>query len=157
MESDNVTKALERLETMLAEREDEIETLKTKLTERDLQDGWGWCIHRQPKVDPNPDLPVPRLEIRFEPVLTGCADPWQAGQIMTYSLVYRHLLGHLVFVPIGYTKRSGGRGLKPDFSSAESALREMPFRDGAHIRNEMKQLNLPGFLICDDQAVPVTL
>lgn len=157
--SKNVEAALERFEAMIAERDAKIEDLEAKIEAQTLAENWAWCIHKDHKVDLSPTLPVPRLEIRIEPKISGDFDDtetWRAGVFLTYALVYRHLLGHLVIVPLGKTDRSGGSGRKPNVT-VETLWHELPFRDGAHIRNEMKQLGLPGFLVCGTSAEPIPL
>jgi hypothetical protein len=77
-------------------------------------------------------LPVPRLEIRWERLGDNNARA-------TYSLVYRHLLGHDMRVPLGFTDVDG---------AVDSRLQSLdtPFLDGAHINSEMKSLRLRGFV-----------
>lgn len=93
------------------------------------------------------DLPCPRLQLRWE-------DDWK---ICHYEMVMK--LGEydirrergveegdkksrFMSVPLGCTKREGGREpLWPDGHI------ETPWRDGCHIRFDMKQLRLPGFVV----------
>lgn len=90
--------------------------------------------HRELETDLSP-LPVPRLELRCEPIDDGTE--W------TYSLVYKHFLGHIVFVTFGITRVSGARAVEP---TGRGKL-PLPMRDGVHIYHDMKELGLPGFAI----------
>lgn len=130
--------AIERLEQLLDERDERIEKLERELehAKQEIEFDASWCLHVEHEEggEPNPDLPVPRLEIRWALESTET--------IATYSLVYRHLVGTVVTVPLGRTKTSGALN---DVMSGGNI--RIPFRDGAHIANEMRQLGLPGFAI----------
>jgi len=89
------------------------------------------------ETDLNP-LPVPRLELRCEPVDDGTE--W------VYSLVYKHFLGHIVFVTFGITRVSGAPAVEP----IDGGKLQLPMRDGVHIYHDMKELRLPGFAICGE-------
>lgn len=89
------------------------------------------------------DLPVPRLEMRCVPYYEGT---WST-QLWTYCLVYRHFLGHLVWIPLGETRRTGGM-----LREAPPALDDLPFRDGAHIRHDAGLLSLPAFVVIEDRV-----
>jgi hypothetical protein len=97
-----------------------------------------WCHHSEAASDP---LPVPRLEIRYEQV----GGSWR-NRVAKYALVYRHLCGEFVTVPLGETKIAASRNEPP----IEDGKVHLPFRDGAHIYHEMMTLGLPGFAICGD-------
>ncbi len=56
-----------------------------------------------------------------------------------------------MFVPLGHTK-VGGDG-RPQIRG-DGSIR-LPFRDGAHIYHDMKQLGLPGFAILEDKVEPL--
>lgn len=86
------------------------------------------------KEHDNNGLPVPRLEIRYK----DTADPEKLRA--EYGLVYRHLCDHLVFATLGLTKIHGALHYYRD-------RLDLPFRDGAHIRHEMKTLNLRAFVV----------
>lgn len=49
--------------------------------------------------------------------------------------------------PLGETAVNGGKDEIPVFYDNDGFL---PFRDGVHIKNDMKQLKLPAFAICED-------
>jgi len=138
-------KAIERLEQLLDEKDTELEAARAKLQEAELklENDASWYEHREfePGSEPNPELPIPRLEVRWEP-----CDDGRYESVATYALVYRHLLGHVVFVPLGVTRTTGaltGR-VRGD------GLVDLPFRDGAHFANEMHQIKLRGFAIAGD-------
>lgn len=134
--------AIKRLEQMLDAKDERISELERKLeaAEQQINYGVGWARHKEfTQADcPNPTLPVPRLELRWSR---------QDGEtVCIYSLVYRHLLGDIVFVPLGRTKTSGAL---QDQLRPEGRI-HLPFRDGSHFANEMRQLGLRGFVICGD-------
>lgn len=93
---------VERLEELLNQREREIESLKSEI--ESLKGDWRWVIHRRNEGEES--LPVPRLENRC----TAVDGDWYR-YVWTYSLVYRHLLGHTVYVPLDSTN---GRTRKAD-------------------------------------------
>ena len=146
------TTAIERLEQLLDDKDEEIEALQMKLheAERELEFDAGWCRHRvyeKPGDAPSPDLPVPRLEIRW----SGATDGRNEIEAI-YSLVYRHLLDQIVFVPLGKTGSTGALA-----NRIRGHIVETPFRDGCHFANEMRQLNLRGFVIAGDRVYEAKL
>lgn len=133
--------AIERLEALLDEKDAIIAKFEAEDYERSEEadaDAWKWTKHST--SDEKDGLPVPRLEIRWRPL---GSDEW--NWFAAYDLIYRHLLGHVVRIPIGGTRRGGGKS--PPLHEGKV---ETPFRDGAHIRCEMRTLNLPGYAICGD-------
>lgn len=138
--------ALERLESLLNDRDNEIASLKGKLQKQDdLDDDEAWMWTKHEISDEFEKLPVPRLEIRWSSLGRGqlsLSHNWLAS----YNLVYRHLLGHVVRVPIGSTRTSGGNGSPPICNGKV----ETPFRDGVHIQHDAWTLKLPAFAICGD-------
>lgn len=145
-----MTTAIERLEALLDEKDEELEKLRQQVTELErARDSEPWAWMRQSKSDEAEGLPVPRLEIRWSKL-----DDW--SWVAEYALVYRFFLGEVIRVPFSRTKQSGGwddRELA-ESESPRSIVRngvvETPFRDGAHIRHDMRALNLPGYAICRD-------
>lgn len=142
--------ALERLEELLDERDQELDELRCKVQE--LEDtselDWRWARHIEHKEDLSPSLPVPRLEIRWSEMPK---DENGYSIQAQYSLVYRHLLGQICFIPLGLTRSSGSLANR----TREGV--ETPFRDGAHLANEMKQLNLRAFAICGNQVEEILI
>lgn len=134
---------VERLAELLDAKDRELEALRAQLQEIEKQREWRWTMHTERKEDTH-DLPVPRLEIRCKPIYEG---RWSA-QDWVYSLVYRHTLGHLVFVPLGATKRTGS---SPD--TPPPGLDDLPRRDGVHIRHDAAMLRLRAFLIVENGVV----
>jgi hypothetical protein len=160
-ESERIEAALERLENLLSEKEDEADELRGKLAVYEEGEAWSWTRHRVVSADPSPKLPVPRLEIRYS-ALDGDPDGYNGRAL--YCLVYRHYTHGtgglkcddskdcIVFVPIGETRCGGGaRPLEPREAQGSGGLfagrSYGPHRDGAHIRHEMRELKLPGFII----------
>ena len=131
----------DRLQELLDIKDREIDELREKLAEYEEPTEWRWMMHTDRKDDTH-DLPVPRLEMRCEPVYE---DTWSA-QTWTYCIVYRHFLGHLVWVPMGQTKRTGNRMDEPPM------LDDLPFRDGAHIKHDSTALNLPAFVVIGERT-----
>lgn len=125
--------ALERLEKLLDEKDEEIEDLQKKVSEYEDQSEWDWAWVKHFNIKTN-DLPIPRLEIRCEDKGDWYNYEW------LYGLVYKHLVGRNIFVPLGCT-RCGGHGEPP----IREGNPDLPFRDGAHIRHEMNHLNLRAF------------
>lgn len=141
-------KTLERMEALLDEKDAEIEQLSGRVAEleEEAERNRLWTEHRRFDEDVSPTLPVPRLEIRWRELEPGERDDGYEIQA-EYSLVYRHFLGHIVFVPLGFTRSTGALSARTKWGDIE-----LPFRDGAHFYNEMKQLGLRGFAICGDRV-----
>lgn len=132
---------IERLEELLNAKDRENEELRSKLQEIEDQREWRWTLHTDREEDTH-DLPVPRLEIRCDPYYEGT---WSA-QTWSYCLVYRHFLGHLVWVPLGETKRTGGPRDTPP------PLDDLPVRDGTHIAHDSGTLGLPAFVVIEERT-----
>ena len=129
--------AIERLEELLDEKDAKINELCEQIETFENDREWKWAKHHTIENDL---LPVPRLELRWSNI-----EDYE--KTCTYSIVYKHLLGFSVQIPLGQTKVSGRM---KDFDNVEDWK---PFRDGAHFGNEMKQLNLPGFVVIGDEIV----
>lgn len=132
--------AIKRLEDLLNEKDRKIDELHEKLDKlEDLKSReWGWCIHSEGKNENG--LPVPRLEIRAK-TMSG---NWGNFEWI-YCLVYKHLLGHIVKVPLGKTTTQSGRELPPIFDGRI----EGPFRDGAHLMHDSETLKPPAFYVVE--------
>jgi len=137
---------IKRLEELLDIKDNKIEELESELNkykieeENDIdRENWKWTIHKNLSEKENMDLPIPRLELKYNNLTDDCYNSeWE------YYLVYKHLLGDIICVPLGYTKVSGGNKA-PIYDGKINLL----FRDGAHIKNEAKQLNIPAYVICE--------
>jgi hypothetical protein len=142
-------KAIERLEALLDTKDQEIEELQRKLetAEREIEYQAGWCRHVEFEAgkEPNPELPVPRLEIRWTED--------QGETVAVYSMVYRHMCEQIVFVPLGRTTSSGALA---EVVRGDGTIRT-PFRDGSHFANEIRQLRMPGYIIAGDSVHRVIL
>lgn len=142
--------AINHLEELLQTKDDRIEELETELSDANdkLERNHDWSHHRDPE-NPDPRLPVPRLEIR---AINESGDwacfTWQ------YALIYKHLLDHLIAVPIGETGSSGSRGNAPVWPDGRIIL---PFRDGAHIAHDTMHLGIPAFAICEERIERITM
>lgn len=141
--------AIKRLEEALNQKDEEIEALheENRALEQKVsgaEGGWALPV----KLPSEQTLPVPRLEMVYEQI-----DPGSWWEVRTlYRLVYRHLLGHCVAVPLGETTIRGGSGEGPPIRNGKI---DLPFRDGAHIRCEARTLRLPAFAVCGDVVQPI--
>jgi hypothetical protein len=149
-------KSEKRLEELLDKKDEEIEKLKEQIEEFEMQrdsaersDEWRWTYHTVLKKD-DVNLPVPRLEMRW--VLQ---DEQGYNKICWYYLVYKHLVDDIIKVPLGSTRVNGGGG-SPFYDGRHptnpTPKLDVPFRDGAHIANEARQLRLPAFVIWEDKV-----
>lgn len=136
--------AIERLESALNERDYKIEDLQQEIDGLKEFATWAWSRHTTIEAKDDP-LPVPRLQIE----VFNVSGDWYVSE-WVYSMVYEHLLGHHVIVPMGHTKQTGGRGGPRDVA-------DLPFRDGAHIRHEAKAFGWPAFAIRDGKASLIEL
>lgn len=137
-------KAIERLEALLDERDAKIAELQEKVDEHEDREAWSWTRHRTTEKETDERLPVPRLEIRWEP-----ADENRYNWHARYFLVHRHLLGNIVSVPMGYTRRGGGG------EPVRDSEVETPFRDGCHIAHDAAHLGLPAFAVYGDKVTKI--
>lgn len=133
--------AIERLEAMLDEKDAEIESLQRKLNDAEERAARNhrWTAHIDSKEDPNPDLPIPRLEIRWRDIPERERTDGYAV-LIRYDLVIRHLLGDIVRIPIGGTRTDRRREIW-------QGKVDLPFRDGAHIMHDAAHLRLPAYAI----------
>lgn len=129
--------SLRRIGWMIDDKDTEIERLTKQLDSYQAFADWGWA---QPSILEVDDLPTPRLEL----VVRG-EYPWFSFETV-YQLVYKHLLGYSVSIPLGHTKTTGG-GQPPVLHDGTIIT---PFRDGAHIRHDSKHLGLPAYITFGD-------
>lgn len=126
-------KAIDRLEGLLDQKESELDEANEKIEslERELECmAGGW--RRSESFKDDGLLPIPRLEMVYAQV-----DGWREYKVV-YRLVYKHLLDHMVAVPLGMTKIGGGVDKDP------SRL-DLPFRDGVHAWHEAGLFGWPLF------------
>ena len=86
-------------EQKLRTAEEKIEELEERI--RGIRTGWM----EQRDMEDDGVLPVPRFEISWRKTYKG--DSWY-NRTCEYRLVHKHLLGHLVVIPLGSTRVSGG-------------------------------------------------
>lgn len=132
---EKVSAALERLEGLLADKDEELSEANATIErlENELEgsrEGWRLTL----MIDDDGELPVPRLEM----VYTYLYEDWRNYQVV-YQLVFKHLLGKLMIVPLSRTTVQGGDGEPPD--------NVLPFRDGAHARHDSGHLDMPVYKI----------
>jgi len=124
-----MSRSLEELDRILAEKDSKISALEDKLAKQTYQDEWSWRQIKTISEEDNLGLPLPRLELRYR-------IPSDYTHYVNYGLVYRHLLGEIQFIPIGCTKISG-----------KVAHLSTPYRDGGHMFSDMYELKLRGFVV----------
>lgn len=139
----------ERLAELLDQKDEQIAELEDQISALKCTQEWGNMRHSTNKEDCSPDLPCPRLEMRYEP---DEKFGWTETTV-TYAMVHRHFLGHYVTVPLGVTTIRSGRQSAPIYDGKIS----LPFRDGAHIKHDMAQLNLPAYAICEGQLYDLSV
>ncbi len=136
--------AIERLEKLLDEKDNEIETLSDKIQELEDHSEYDWAWARHFKIETDEiGLPIPRLELRCEKLDDG----WYNFEWL-YGIVYRHFLGHGMFIPLGLTK-VGGLGKPPIY---EDGTIMTPFREGAHFRHDAKHFGMPIYAIIEGKT-----
>lgn len=129
-EDDGMSKVMEQLDKALEEKDRRIAELEEKIERLEYHDEWSWRQIKKLTEEENLGLPLPRLELRYRVVSNYC-------HFVDYGIVYRHLLDDIEFVPIGSTKINGKVRQQLD----------TPYRDGAHMFNDMFEMNLPGFVV----------
>lgn len=136
-----LTDALEEARQEAADLRAQIEQAEEARAAEEYEDEWRWRhIRTLEGEQAMPELPVPRLEIRWRAVGSGTT------RIADYGLVYRHYSDdQLRFVPLESTRCSGGRVLDSDPGAALGT----PWRMGAHLMADMLSLNLPGFVVSE--------
>lgn len=149
--ADKIAEALARLETALQAKEEECAQLKRDV--ETAEEAQEWTAHETFKNDDS-CLPVPRLEMVWWPYYSQRLErtTWQTFEVR-YALVYKHVTGNFVRVPLGVTKTSGGDDTKPlEKDKHGRQIPRTPFREGVHIKNEAQQLKLPAFYILDGEV-----
>ncbi len=136
--------AIERLEGLLNERDAEIERMREEVqaAERTVaQSEAGWSL--PVRFPDEQTLPVPRLQMTFE----TDDDRWYEWTV-SYRLVHRHFLGHVIGVALGSTTVRGGNGGPP----IRDGKLDLPFRDGVHMGHDARSLGLRAFAVCGDHV-----
>jgi hypothetical protein len=135
------TKIEESLQSVIDLKQERIEELEreNERLARELEGSLdGWRVAET--IEGGPDLPTPRLELAYKP-LRGWTD-----YKVVYRLVTKHLLGHMVAHPMGYTKvGGGGLGREPQIPV------DLPFRDGAHARYDSAMMGIPLYTVIPGQ------
>lgn len=152
----------ERLQELLDAKDEEIESVRTKLCETqdrvailerriDSFEG-GWMLPEMGAED-IAELPLPRLEVRwFQMYENQKEDDWSSYRV-TYSLILKHLTDAIVSIPMGMTTVQSGGKYGPPWKVRDGAgapLCELPFRDGAHIHHDAGHLQVPAFAVFPD-------
>lgn len=150
MEENKIT-AVERLEGLLDKKDSELSEKSERIDELEghLEHvKGGWTLHL--KLPREQTLPVPRLEVVFEP--RGWKDHEWCDYVALYRMVYRHFLGHCVAIPIESTKVQ--RSLN-EIPLGPNGKIELPFRMGAHVAHDAAHLKLPAFAVVMDRVEPI--
>lgn len=142
MEDNKLQAMIDRYETTIEEKQEQIWDLEHKLESANAwADLTSW---NRPRLAEALDLPVPRLQIEL-------TIKNESHHIWFYSLVYRFTTGEIMAVPMGETNSRGGHN-HFRFDTVEDAHREIPFREGTHIRRDAWQLNLPAYAIAQGKS-----
>ncbi len=139
---DYLTKSLQERDIKIHELEMKVEGLEATL--RGSASGWTLAV----ELPKEQVLPVPRLELVYEKNGRLGADgerDWRE-HIVRYRLVYRHLQGNCIAIPLGQTQISGGPGGEP----LHDGKLDLPFRESSHIARDAWTLRLPAFAVLGD-------
>lgn len=101
------------------------------------------------EVSKHQNLPVPRLELSYEPTGRSPEKKWSTYDVK-YRIIYRHLEETVYAVPLGLTQCDSGYNNQDGIPVLLGKIR-LPFRFNAQIKHDMKHLNLPGYAILEDQ------
>jgi len=153
-EEETLSTALSRMEELLEMKDVELTTLHGKLDRYETkdrlaenEDRWAWTEHVIMEEDDIVGLPIPRLELQWESL-----DDYHYQTRCWYYLVFKHLCGETIKVPLGLTRSTGRLEAEfhPDAKGGPQIT--VPFRDGAHATNESRQLKLPAYVIWGSKA-----
>jgi hypothetical protein len=123
--------------TQLQDRVDELEQELEDLKEASERDQL-WTTHLIDKSANTGGLPVPRLELVWKKM----REPKDGYTwYCRYDLVKNHLVGEINRIPLGGTRSSG-------YHDGVNGTVGTPFRDGAHILFDARELRLPAYAIC---------
>ncbi len=140
-----MTTTIEYLTEQLNERDAEIEELTraVDLLEQTLRGAKSnWTLHT--RLSNEQTLPVPRLEIVFQP---DEQEGWGRYDAI-YRLVYRHEQDFIIGVPLGRTTVESMRDEPPITNDRI----DEPRRDSAHIRRDSISLGLPAYVVLGDRV-----
>ena len=142
-------KTIEILEKTIKKQEVKIKELKEAIDS--YERGKDFMVHRvinekeKSKLYPSYDkLPLPRLEMQINPITKN----WYQIEWI-YGIVYKHYNDTLLFIPLAQTTGTGDFSKFLKATTRISDSNNLPFRDGLHIRTEMKLFGLRGFVLCD--------
>jgi hypothetical protein len=114
-------KLYERLNDQLGEAEERLAEARDRIDE--LENARHWTGHTSLDVDPH-GLPVPRLQMSMH---EGHFGHYEFE--CRYDLVYEHLLGEIVLVPLGSTRIGGGGKLQGDYIGIDGKRSQFIGRD----------------------------
>lgn len=145
---------VDRIEEILNDKDEKIEELERKLhafEQRDKlarnEDEWVWTEHFLLEEDDTPELPIPRIQLQWEFI----GDRHYQSRCWTF-LVFKHLIGDIVKVPLGMTRVSGGRQDEFYPKHPDGPRIGTPFRAGGDAATEARQLRLPLFVTQEGMA-----
>ena len=142
----------ERLTEQLEKKDNEIEALQNEVNHLNNQlrnSANGVYAHRL--MSSTQTLPVPRLEITVTPTGDQQFGKWYK-RIYDYRLVIHSEWGDFIAVPLGRTDSMGGhRNETPVHMMGPYAGQPtVPFRLAHYICHDMRSLQLPGFVVCEE-------
>lgn len=134
-------KTIDRLEELLDQRDERIATLEETVEDLQarLECKTQWTEHLVDKECDDGGLPVPRLEITWHP-MERSHDGY--NMMIRYDLVKRHLCDEIHRVPLGATRTTATK-----VDRDQNGILFTPFRDGAHIAFDARELRLPAYVI----------
>lgn len=142
-------KVVEVLTEKINQLEQENETLSDKVQLFEGFANYGWLLHKEMSVEENGQLPLPRLEMRFE-------REGEYGFAMVYGIVRKHYVNNIEFIPLSKTTTSCYAN--ETFQRVKSAIQAkdyetinnaLPFRDGVHIKYDSMSLGMPIVIRCE--------
>lgn len=151
-----MTETEEKVVEVLTEKIEQLEKENSDLQDRvhvvENITNYYWLLHRDVSIEENKDLPLPRLEMRFE-------REGGRGFAMVYGIVRHHYVNDIQFIPLSKTTTSSH--VEETFKRVKDAIvaknyevinNALPFRDGVHIKYDSMSLGMPIVVRCEDCA-----
>lgn len=127
---------IEVAESKIIDLENELQSYKDKENIQNRE--WQLPKYSIP-TELTKNLPVPRIEMRY--IQEEYISKWTYGIVhRPFWLRFEDNKDAIVFMGISQTTGSG-----------TSRVGELPFRDGLHVKEDMKTFNLPGFFVCEQE------
>ena len=142
---------LHQLNDLLFKKESKITKLKEKIRKLKYTlktSLWAWKQDFEiPSNDFRKDLPVPRLEMIIRTTPTG--SEWIYGIVRNphQGMLSEWKSTNYLFTPLSCTTTSSKQLIWPNGNL------DKPFRDHSHFIEDMKGLNLKGFITCPELSI----